>query len=229
MKRLRPSSRCASSILPTVAAAIVNTVAIADDSANGPDSRPENSRDTVSPDRRCVPQNRRGQRATLIDDADGTGAGPGDKLRYTLHVENQGKVPATLVELTNAPGSCRALGGGLGHDERGRHCDRQHRRQQHDRRRPGHHGAGAQVDVTFDVVIVAPLPVGVTQISGQSSVTGGNFAQVFSDDPDTAAPAESTQSAADGPAGDPRPWWRHWRWMRTRTAAPRRAINCATR
>ena len=179
--------------LPTVLAAIVNTVTIADDGANGLDSRPADNRDTVSLTVGAFPKIVVEQRAALIDDADGdTVPSPGDKLRYTLHIENQGKVPATLVELTNAPGSTAPLvvgtvttsagaivaGNTVGDTAVGVDL--------------GTMAAGAQVDVTFDVVIVAPLPIGVVQISSQSSVTGGNFAQVFSDDPDTAAPSDPT-------------------------------------
>jgi hypothetical protein len=57
--------------------------------------------------------------------------------------------------------------------------------------------AGKRVTITFDVVIASPLPSGVTQLSNQGRVTGGNFAALLTDDPATAAPNDPTLTPLD--------------------------------
>jgi hypothetical protein len=52
--------------------------------------------------------------------------------------------------------------------------------------------AGKRVIVTFDVVIANPLPAGVTQLSNQATISGANFADVLSDDPDQRGTADPT-------------------------------------
>jgi Secretion system C-terminal sorting domain len=51
--------------------------------------------------------------------------------------------------------------------------------------------AGDSIIIRYSVVINNPLPVGVTQISNQGTVSGSNFSNVVTDDPDS------------GPANDP--------------------------
>ncbi|HEV2802033.1 MAG TPA: lamin tail domain-containing protein [Pyrinomonadaceae bacterium] len=47
-------------------------------------------------------------------------------------------------------------------------------------------GAGKTVTITFSVTVNNPLPSNVTQISNQGRITGTNFSEVFTDDPDVA-------------------------------------------
>src|SRR5262249_18006446 len=57
--------------------------------------------------------------------------------------------------------------------------------------------AGNSVTITFDVTINSPLPFGVTQVVNQGSISGSNFANVLTDDPGTAAPADATITPLD--------------------------------
>ena len=52
--------------------------------------------------------------------------------------------------------------------------------------------AGQSIIIIFDVVIRAPLLPGATQVSNQGTVSGSNFAAVFTNDPDTPAPNDPT-------------------------------------
>jgi uncharacterized repeat protein (TIGR01451 family) len=56
---------------------------------------------------------------------------------------------------------------------------------------------GEVVVITFDVTISDPLPFGVSQVSNQGTVSGGNFANVLTDDPDTDAPNDATVTLLD--------------------------------
>ena len=51
---------------------------------------------------------------------------------------------------------------------------------------------GASVTITFDAVIVDPLPKGVRTVAARAIVTGDNFTPVMSDDPQSATPNDPT-------------------------------------
>jgi uncharacterized repeat protein (TIGR01451 family)/fimbrial isopeptide formation D2 family protein len=53
-------------------------------------------------------------------------------------------------------------------------------------------GGGGSVHVTFRATINLPVPTGVTQVSNQALVSGGNFAAVSSDDPATVPVGDAT-------------------------------------
>ncbi|MBI5567109.1 MAG: Ig-like domain repeat protein [Chloroflexi bacterium] len=52
--------------------------------------------------------------------------------------------------------------------------------------------AGKSITITFDVTIDDPFPAGVTQVSNQGTVSGGNFSNVLTDDPAVAGAANPT-------------------------------------
>jgi len=52
--------------------------------------------------------------------------------------------------------------------------------------------AGQTMTIVFRVTIDNPFPVGVCTVSNQGTVTGGNFANVLTDDPGVAGPANPT-------------------------------------
>jgi hypothetical protein len=52
--------------------------------------------------------------------------------------------------------------------------------------------AGDSIVIKYDVLIDNPIPVGVTQVSNQGNISGGNFSTVLTDDPKTAAPSDPT-------------------------------------
>ncbi|HEU5100955.1 MAG TPA: hypothetical protein VFU22_18145, partial [Roseiflexaceae bacterium] len=51
--------------------------------------------------------------------------------------------------------------------------------------------------VIFDVLFASPIPQGVSSVSNQASVSGGNFATLLTDDPATAATADRTVTTLD--------------------------------
>ena len=57
--------------------------------------------------------------------------------------------------------------------------------------------AGKTVTLTFEVVINNPMTPGVTQVSNQGTVSGGNFSSVLTDDPDTGAANDPTVTPLD--------------------------------
>ena len=52
--------------------------------------------------------------------------------------------------------------------------------------------ANDSVIVVYDVTIDNPLPAGVIRIGDQATLSGSNFANIVTDDPDTPAPLDST-------------------------------------
>lgn len=56
-------------------------------------------------------------------------------------------------------------------------------------------GAGKSVTITFSVTVKNPLPSDVTQISNQGTVSGSNFSDVLTDDPDEAGASDPTVTA----------------------------------
>jgi uncharacterized repeat protein (TIGR01451 family) len=57
--------------------------------------------------------------------------------------------------------------------------------------------ADKAITITFDVTINNPVPLGVTQVSNQGTVSGGNFSPVVTDDPDTGTPNDATVTSLD--------------------------------
>ena len=55
--------------------------------------------------------------------------------------------------------------------------------------------AGKSITITFDVTVNDPLPAGTTQVSNQGAVSGSNFTDMLTDDPDTPAPDDPTVTA----------------------------------
>jgi uncharacterized repeat protein (TIGR01451 family) len=51
---------------------------------------------------------------------------------------------------------------------------------------------GKTISVFFDVTVNAPFPAGVTEVSNQGTVSGGNFPTVLTDDPDGGGNADPT-------------------------------------
>ncbi len=52
--------------------------------------------------------------------------------------------------------------------------------------------AGEKTVITFQATIVKPFPGGLGQVCAQGTVSGGNFANAQSNDPDTGAPSDAT-------------------------------------
>lgn len=56
----------------------------------------------------------------------------------------------------------------------------------------GNIAPGDSIVLTFEVEIDDPFPAGDTEVANQGTVSGNNFANVLTDDPDTAAPNDAT-------------------------------------
>lgn len=125
----------------------------------------------------------------LVVDNNGNGvANPGDTIHYSFTIQNIGTVDATSVVFTDTIDLNTTLV-------------------------PGSPSISATVttmsaetitiilgtiapgdgfDISFDVTVDDPLPIGVTQVANQGVISGDNFADVFTDDPDTPAVDDPT-------------------------------------
>jgi uncharacterized repeat protein (TIGR01451 family) len=139
-------------------------------------------------------------RDTLHVDADHDGnLTRGDTLRYTLLVSNTSDQPATNAVITTAiDGHLTLLVGSVSSDTGSVAAGNF----------PGDSiprvlipslAPGATATITFDGQARAGL-VGVTKVSSQASADGDNFQTTKSDDPDTPAPADPTDTPVGGPA-----------------------------
>jgi uncharacterized repeat protein (TIGR01451 family) len=130
----------------------------------------------------------------LQDDADVSGTTtPGDTLRYTVVISNSGSGDASDVALDDTPDANTALVTGSVTTTQGTVAS-------------GNSGGdssvsvdvgalaagGGSVTIEFDVTINGPLPIGVTELSNQGTVSGSNFANLVTDDPDTPAADDPT-------------------------------------
>lgn len=126
--------------------------------------------------------------ANLFTDVNGDGlAGPGDVLQYTVVISNSGNAAATGVSFTSGIPANTGLVVNMVTTTQGTVTSG--------------NGAGdtnvtvslgtilpdGSATITFKVQIDDPLPAGVTQITCQGTVTGGNFPPVLTDDPATPA------------------------------------------
>ncbi|MBK7318043.1 hypothetical protein [Candidatus Villigracilis affinis] len=59
--------------------------------------------------------------------------------------------------------------------------------------------AGESVTIKFRVTVDNPLPAGKIQISNQGTVSGGNFANVLTDDPSAGGASDATVTPVDLP------------------------------
>lgn len=124
----------------------------------------------------------------LFTDADNNGVpSPGDILEYLITILNNGNTAATGVTYSDTPDANTALvvgsvttsqgsvtfGNGGGDTTVGIDV--------------GDIAVGVTVNISFKVTINDPFPLGVTQVCNQGTVSGRNFTDVFTDNPDTEA------------------------------------------
>ncbi|MFB3098501.1 MAG: T9SS type A sorting domain-containing protein [Acidimicrobiia bacterium] len=128
--------------------------------------------------------------AVVLDVVGSPGADPGDRIKYSVEIENVGGREATGVTFTDtvdpntsldctsvtpAPTSCTlGLGGSLTIDV-GTLA-----------------GSGGKITIMFEVEVVSPFPKTVFEVVNQGTVSGDDFADVQTDDPDTAAIGDAT-------------------------------------
>ena len=171
-----------------------NSADIVDDGTHGRDANPADNSSTIQTALDGTVNLVATQRDSLKNDVDGDGqAEPGDKIGYTIVMNNTGNIPAASVLFSSIiPANTTLVVGSVTA------------------------GSGAtivqgntvtdsavvieivnvspngSVTITYDVQIDKPLPAGVTTVSGQSVISGSNFSAVNTDDPDTLAANDAT-------------------------------------
>ncbi len=133
--------------------------------------------------------------AVVVVDADASGgASPGDTLRYTITLVNGGTGRLTNVNVTDVPDANTSLlvgsvtpAGAAATVTRGNTAGDADVLVNFASVDPG-----TTFTVTFDVTIPAILPLGVTQVSNQASVTSNELPAVLTDDPTPAGAQDPT-------------------------------------
>ena len=132
--------------------------------------------------------------ASLFTDADFNGVpSPGDTLKYTIIVENNGNSTATDVTFTDTPdantslvvGSVTTTQGTVTSGNGGGDTSVSVNIGAID-------GGGTQVTIIFRVVIDDPFPSNATEVCNQGVVTGSNFTNEPTNDPSTEANDDET-------------------------------------
>ncbi len=130
---------------------------------------------------------------SLLVDADSSGdASPGDTLRYTLVINNQGAGDATNIVLEDTPDVHTALVVGSVVSTQGSVAIGNNPGNTTVEVAVGTIAAGLSVTISYDVVINQPLPSGVTEVVNQALLTSTELPPVLSDDPDDPGPQDPT-------------------------------------
>ena len=121
-----------------------------------------------------------GKRDALHDDRDGDGhASPGDLLRYTVELRNNGIAPASAVVFQDvAPAYTSIVAGSVAASAGTVES------QDPVRVRLDSFASNAAVTITFDVEVDWPVPPAVDEVSNQGTVTSAELPAVLTDDPD---------------------------------------------
>ena len=175
---------------------IENTVSVADDGVFGTDPTPENnSASDIDTLEDTSPQMDFTKTDELFTDADSSGnVSAGDTLRYTVTITNNGnQVAGSVVFTDSAPANTSLVVGSVttttGSVTTGNTAgDSSVSVALGDLDGAG----GGTATVTFDVLIDDPLDAGVTSISNQGVISGSNFSDGSSDDPDVAGDVDPT-------------------------------------
>ncbi len=136
----------------------------------------------------------------LWNDANSNGvADPGDTLRYTVVITNQGGVSATGVVFTDTPGANTTLVVGSVTTTQGTVTVGNAPGDSSVRVEVGTVPPEGSVTITFQVTINDPLvPETTTQVANQGRVAGDDFRDVLTDDPDTPAANDPTITPLGG-------------------------------
>ena len=175
---------------------IENTASVSDDGVFGTDPTPENnSASDVDTLEDASPQMDFTKTDELFTDTDSSGnVSAGDTLRYTVTITNNGNQAAGSVVFTDsAPANTSLVVGSVttstGSVTTGNTVgDSSVSVDLGDLDGAG----GGTATITFDVLIDDPLDAGVTSISNQGVISGSNFPDGSSDDPDVAGDVDPT-------------------------------------
>ncbi|MCR4404489.1 MAG: hypothetical protein NUW06_04320 [Candidatus Acetothermia bacterium] len=128
----------------------------------------------------------------LVDDADSNGVpSPGDTLMYAVTIANNGNATATGVTFTDTPDPKTTLVVGSVITSQGTVISGNSAGDTMVRVDVGSIAPGGSANISFKVVIDRD---GFTTVSNQGLVTGTNFPSDPTDDPDTAAPDDPTET-----------------------------------
>ncbi|HYR28970.1 MAG TPA: IPTL-CTERM sorting domain-containing protein, partial [Thermoanaerobaculia bacterium] len=129
----------------------------------------------------------------LLLDADNDGlAEPGDTLRYTVVISNTGPGAGSPVAFNDTPGANTTLIAGSVTTSSGTVTTGNGGGDTAVAVNAGNVPASGSVTITFDVTIATPVPPGVTSVSNQGTVSGGNFTSIPTDDPAAGGAADPT-------------------------------------
>jgi len=118
---------------------------------------------------------------------------PGDTLRYTVVITNNGTGDATGVVFNDTPGANTSLVVGSVTTSAGSVTTGNTAGNTSVAVNVGTIPAlGGSATITFDAVIGNPLPLGVSTVSNQGVVSGGNFAGINTDDPNVGGATDPT-------------------------------------
>lgn len=131
--------------------------------------------------------------AALQVDADGSGdVSPGDTLRYTLTIRNEGAAAATNLLLVDTPDIHTVLENGSVTTSVGTVLEGNNPGDGVIRVSVPSLAASADVVIQYDVVINNPLPAGVEQVVNQALLSSDELPDVLSDDPDEPGDQDET-------------------------------------
>lgn len=120
----------------------------------------------------------------LVLDADGDGiADPGDRVRYSVVIANNGNGDALATVFNDTPDANTTLVAGSVTTSQGTVTTGNTPGDSSVTVNVGTLPAGASVTIAFDVTINSPFPSGVQQVSNSGTVSGSNFGTTPTDDP----------------------------------------------
>ena len=127
-------------------------------------------------------------------DANGNGAGRAGRpvCATTVRLQNQGNADLAGAEFTDLPDPNTTLVVGSVRVSQGTVTLGNAAGEQTVSAQLGTLAGGAAADISFSVVIVSPLPAGVSSVRNQGILNSGNAPSVLSDDPQTTEPGDPT-------------------------------------
>jgi uncharacterized repeat protein (TIGR01451 family) len=147
----------------------------------------------TSPGTEPVPDLSATKSDALLSDEDEDGeVDPGDTLRYTVMIANDGVADAQNVVFSDTPDENAPLADGTVTTTQGMVTLGNGGGDPSVEVDIGTIPAGSDVTVTFDVVVVDPVPETVTTVSNQGLVAATNHEVVSTDDPDTPEVGDAT-------------------------------------
>ena len=196
--------------LPPELEQLVNQALVADDGTNGADPDPINNlaTDTTPIDSGGgggpEPELHAFKADALLEDLDGNGyAGPGERIRYTVEIRNDGEGAALSVLFRSPAPEDTLLAAGSVTTTQGAVTLGNHSGDTSVQVDLGDLPPHGRAVVTFDVRVEDPLSPAVRVLVCQGTLDAGNAPHLPTDDPDTLEPLDPTLTTVLFTAGDP--------------------------